>query len=142
MKIKEIEDIIRLFEKAAISKMDLEVDNIKITLEKNSNYKVAEQQFVGEEKEIRELPKEEKIGQWVTSPIVGTFYATRAEGVEPFVKVGGTVKKGEIICIVEAMKMMNEIKAPKDGIIMEIKPKNEDMVAYGESLILIGESND
>ena len=67
----------------------------------------------------------------VCSPMVGVFYAAPAENAEPFVKVGDRVKKGQTLCIVEAMKLMNEIMAEQDGEILEICVENGQVVDYG-----------
>lgn len=73
----------------------------------------------------------------VKSPMVGTFYAAPSEGAEPFVKVGEKVSKGGILCIVEAMKLMNEIECENDGVIAEILVSNGEVVEYGQPLIAI-----
>lgn len=73
----------------------------------------------------------------VTSPIVGTYYAAPNPDAEDFVSVGQTVKKGQVLCIVEAMKLMNEIECDFDGEILEIYPKNAQPVEYGEPLYAI-----
>lgn len=73
----------------------------------------------------------------VKSPMVGTFYRAPAPNAEPFVKVGDIVKKGKTLCIIEAMKIMNEIEAEVDGKIVEIKVQNADPIEYGEILMLI-----
>ena len=71
------------------------------------------------------------------APMVGTFYAAPSEGAEPFISVGDTVKKGQIIGIIEAMKLMNEIEADADGIVEEILVSNESLVEYGQPLMRI-----
>lgn len=73
----------------------------------------------------------------VKSPLVGTFYSAPSPDDAPFVSVGDTVKKGQVIGIVEAMKLMNEIECEHDGIITEIMVNNGDMVEYGQTLIKI-----
>ncbi len=70
----------------------------------------------------------------VKSPMVGTFYASSAPDKEPFVKVGDKVHKGQVLCIVEAMKLMNEIESEFDGEIVQICVNNEDIVEYGTPL--------
>ncbi len=80
---------------------------------------------------------EEKGGNLVKSPLVGTFYAAPSEDAQPFVKVGDTVKKGQTLAIVEAMKLMNEIESEFDGIVTEILVENEDNVEYGQPLFRI-----
>ena len=83
-----------------------------------------------------ELTKEENY-KIVKSPMVGTFYASPSPEKEPFVKIGDKVHKGQVLCVVEAMKLMNEIESEYDGEIVEICVKNEDMVEYGTSLFKI-----
>ena len=73
----------------------------------------------------------------INSPLVGTFYAAPAEDAETFVKVGDRVKKGQIVGIVEAMKLMNEIEAECDGVITEILVENATGVEYGEALFVV-----
>jgi acetyl-CoA carboxylase biotin carboxyl carrier protein len=73
----------------------------------------------------------------VKSPIVGTFYASPSPDAEPFVKVGDTVKKGQVLCIVEAMKLMNEIEADAAGEIVKVFAESGQPVEYGQSLFAI-----
>ena len=73
----------------------------------------------------------------ITCPLVGTFYSSPAPDAEDYVKVGDTVKKGQVIGIVEAMKLMNEIESEYDGIVEEILVKNEETVEYGQPLFRI-----
>lgn len=81
---------------------------------------------------------DEKVtGNVVKSPLVGTFYRASSPDSEPFVKVGDTVKKGQVLAIVEAMKLMNEIESEFDGTVKEILVENEQMVEYGQALFVI-----
>ena len=77
-------------------------------------------------------------GQAIKSPMVGTFYASSTPDGAPFVTVGSKVKKGDCICIIEAMKLMNEIEADADGEILEVLIKNEEMVEFDQPLFVIG----
>lgn len=79
----------------------------------------------------------EKGGNLVKSPLVGTFYTAPSEDAEPFIKVGDTVKKGQTLAIVEAMKLMNEIESEFDGVVTEILVENEENVEYGQPLFRI-----
>ena len=81
--------------------------------------------------------EEEENYKIVKSPMVGTFYASSAPDKDPFVKVGDKVHKGQVLCIVEAMKLMNEIESEFDGEIVEICVNNEDVVEYGKPLFKI-----
>jgi acetyl-CoA carboxylase biotin carboxyl carrier protein len=73
----------------------------------------------------------------LNSPIVGTFYRSPAPDADPFVEVGSRVKKGQVLCIIEAMKLMNEIESDVDGTIVEIYPQNAQAVEFGEPLFAI-----
>ena len=73
----------------------------------------------------------------VTSPLVGLFYAAPAENAEPYVSIGDHVKKGQTLCIIEAMKLMNEITAEEDGVISDICVTNGQVVEYGTELFRI-----
>ena len=73
----------------------------------------------------------------IKSPIVGTFYRSSEPGAEPFVEVGSTVSKGQVVCIIEAMKLMNEIDADQDGEIVTIFVEDGQPVQYGESLFAV-----
>jgi acetyl-CoA carboxylase biotin carboxyl carrier protein len=70
----------------------------------------------------------------IKSELVGTFYASREPGVEPFVGVGTRVKKGDVLCLIEAMKLFNEIHAERDGVIVEVCVENQQPVEYGQVL--------
>lgn len=82
-------------------------------------------------------PAAEEDGHVLTSPIVGTFYAAPSPESDAYVQVGSTVHKGQVLCIVEAMKLMNEIESDVDGTVKKIFPKNSQPVEYGEPLFLI-----
>ena len=84
-------------------------------------------------------PAEPKIeGTPLTSPMVGTFYRAPSPGAKPFVEVGDTVKKGQTVCIIEAMKLLNEVEAETDGVVKEICVENGQPVEYGQNLLIIG----
>jgi acetyl-CoA carboxylase biotin carboxyl carrier protein len=76
-------------------------------------------------------------GQVVKSPMVGTFYRTSTPGANPFVEIGQTVKVGDTLCIIEAMKLLNEIESDKSGVIKAILVENGQPVEYGEPLFVI-----
>ena len=73
----------------------------------------------------------------MTSPIVGTFYRKPSPDKEPFVKVGDIVNKGDVLCIIEAMKMMNEIKSDFDGKILSIEIEDGQPVEFGQTIVVI-----
>jgi len=82
-------------------------------------------------------PEEESDKHVVRSPMVGTFYRAPSPEAEPFVKVGQKVKKGDILCIIEAMKLMNEIESEYDGVIEEILVENASPLEYGQPMFVI-----
>lgn len=137
--INDIEKIIKIFESAKISKLDLEFDNVKIKLEKNDENIIYNSQAntITEANNINTT--HEVNGLEIKSPVVGTYYAQKQAGEEPFIKVGSKVKKGDTLCIIEAMKVMNEIKSPCDGTILEIRANNDELVEYDKTIIVIGE---
>lgn len=91
------------------------------------------------EAEETKAPEVPEAGRMITSPMVGTFYCAPAEDKEPYVSVGDTVKKGQTIGIVEAMKLMNEIESEFEGTVLEILAENGQMVEYGQPLVRISE---
>ena len=133
--IENIEKIIKIFEQSKVSKLDLELENLKIKLEKNDEKTIIDNVIctstVEEQKKVDGLE--------IKSPLVGTYYAQKIAGDNPFITVGSKVKKNDTLCIIEAMKVMNEIRSPIDGTILEIRAKNEELVEYDEVIIVIGE---
>ena len=82
--------------------------------------------------------EERPSGNIVKCPLVGTFYAASSPDAEPFVKVGDTVQKGQVLGIVEAMKLMNEIESDYDGVVKAILVENGELVEYGQDMFIIG----
>ncbi len=141
----------------ASSKKRRKIKKIEFNQEENKNTQKSEIEQVYSEDKIKKEEKEEKDvkaeelsssleekgeereGKIIYSPLVGTFYSAKEEGAEPFVKVGDTVKKGQVIGIIEAMKLMNEVESEYDGIVSEILVKNEEMVEYNQPLVCITE---
>jgi acetyl-CoA carboxylase biotin carboxyl carrier protein len=76
-------------------------------------------------------------GHTVKSPMVGTFYRSASPGAKPFIEIGSQVKEGETICIIEAMKILNEIEADKGGTVVQILSQNGQAVEYGQALVVI-----
>ena len=147
MNTDKIQDIIRVFEESGLHKMELEVDDMKIKMEKGA---AADSRAAHMEPlppvaapQTAPLPAAEvkkAAGTWVKAPLVGTYYNARSQGGTPFVEIGQQVKKGDVLCIIEAMKVMNEIPSPMDGIVQEILITNEAMVEFDQELIRIGEA--
>ena len=122
MKLDFIKQIMSEFDQSNVTKMKVEIDDLKIELEKESE-KVEYVKPVEKEKEViedKQIKQEQATGTAVKSPIVGVFYSASSPESEPYVTVGKNVKKGDIVCIIEAMKEMKEIKAPCDGTVTSI----------------------
>lgn len=145
MKIKEIEKLVHVLEKSGI--VEIEVTDFwgrKLKISKShSNASTSQVQKmttpVAEKKEPgEEKPQEQKKNLIaIRSPIVGTFYRAAAPDSPPYVEIGDIVKPGQVVCIVEAMKLMNEIESDVAGRVMEILIKNEEPVEYNQELFLI-----
>ncbi|MDG2457177.1 MAG: acetyl-CoA carboxylase biotin carboxyl carrier protein, partial [SAR86 cluster bacterium] len=87
--------------------------------------------------ESKEPADDEDSGDLINSPMVGTFFASASPGSKPFVSVGDNVNEGDVVCIVEAMKMMNEIKSEFSGEVLSINVENSQPVEYGQTLFEI-----
>jgi len=147
MDIKKIEQILQLFEKSSVATMELEVDEIKIKLEKTPSLSYTQptvnvmSPVATMNTPVVEEVKEEVKGTWVKAPLVGTYYASSSPENAPYITVGCKVNKGDTLCLIEAMKVMNELKAPRDGVILDIVASNSMMVSFDQPLILIGEAS-
>lgn len=153
MDYKAIEQIIKTAGESGLTFLEIETDGMRITMKKGNNSdepKVKAEECVSsetqnseveaasqevEKKEDKKLQDENIVS--VVSPIVGTFYASSDPDAEPFASVGSKVKKGDKLCIIEAMKLMNEIEAEVDGEIVEVLVEDEQMVEYGQELFKI-----
>lgn len=144
MNYEDIKKLIDDMGESKLNSLDIEFpDGIKISMKKEEN-SGAKNKIVSEIQEkivqndnLEKIGNEEKnndLTKIVKSPMVGTFYSSPAPDKPPFVKVGDKVSKGQVLCVVEAMKLMNEIESEYDGEIAEICINNEDMVEYGTPL--------
>jgi acetyl-CoA carboxylase biotin carboxyl carrier protein len=86
------------------------------------------------EQEIESPESTTRDSNSINSPMVGTFYASASPGAKPFISVGDIVSEGDVVCIVEAMKMMNEIKSEYSGTVLSVNVENAEPVEYGQSL--------
>lgn len=151
MEFEHIIELINAVSKSNLSTFTLEEGNMKITLGTKQpeiitkSFEVQNTQ-VGEYKVIQPvlpaeeaLPAEKTEGHEITSPLVGTFYTSASPDAEPFVTVGTHVTKGQVLGIIEAMKLMNEIESDCNGVVEKILIGNEEMVEYGQTLFVIKE---
>ena len=134
MNLKEIKDIIKLICDNDIAEIDIERSGERLRIRRN----------VGEEIKMKNAPvaspnavPEDRELLAVTSPLVGTFYRSPSLDSPPFIEVGSEVRKGDILCIVESMKLMNEIEAEFDGVVVSILVENGQSVEYGQTLFLV-----
>ena len=147
MNLKELKEIIAIFEEADISELDLEREEVKIRLRKGRAPEVVSvPQPAGEAVVQRVVPalaeeakkeEEEKGFLEISSPMVGTFYRSSSPESKPFVEEGDEIEEGQVICIIEAMKLMNEIKAEIKGRIAKILVENGHPVEYGQPVFLV-----
>ena len=140
MNLEEIEKLMKMLENSSLASLEVEENGLRIRLDKNSPM----HEVVKTNETIVSSKNEEKVeekaqGHEITAPLVGTFHQAPYKDAKPFVALGQKVKKGQKLCIIEAMKVMNEITSPYDGTILEILAKENDVVEFGKPLFLIGD---
>ena len=135
MDLEQIEKLVEIIEKSTLKEITVEEGNLKINLKRENNSEIQNvQKNIERKTEIVEEPDEES---FITSPIVGTFYSAASPETPEVVRVGDTVKKGQPVCIVEAMKLMNEINCDFDCEIEAVLVSNEQKVEYGQPLFRV-----
>jgi len=133
LEINEGEESVKLVKSAGIlqqAQLAAPLSTIQPTIESNS---------ISSEENTEEVKEKVISGKSINSPMVGTFYNSPNPGADAFVKVGDTVSEGDVLCIIEAMKMMNEVKSDFNGTIKEALISNSEPVEYGEVLFVIEE---
>lgn len=140
--IKEIKELISLLEDSTLSVLEVQNGENKVRLEKPAAsvavaapVATAVPAAPAQAPEVATAPVEE--GKTISAPIVGVFYAAPSPDSEPYVSVGKRVKKGDVVCIIEAMKCMNEIQAEEDGEITAVLATNGELVEFGQPLFSI-----
>ena len=147
MELKEIKELMAAFDASTSSYFEIEEQGLKLKLKKPTEVKaqaapvsVQPQPVVVAESPVSPAPEEKKPeGDLVLAPLVGVFYSAPSPEEKPYVQVGDKVKAGQVLCLIEAMKMMSEITSPRDGVVKEIYAKNQDVVGFEEQLFLIGD---
>ena len=148
MNVKEIKEMINLMNDNGLVELEIEKEGMRIRLKKttcgiegyNGPIVVERQAVVGESasRQIAEPAKEASIKTVeVKSPMVGTFYRAPSPEAAPYVEVGQSIEPGQVICIIEAMKLMNEIKSEVRGKILEVLVDNAEPVEFGQPVFLI-----
>lgn len=148
MKIEEIITLAKMMKEYDITEMELAEEGTQIKLSRGQTASAVVQAPVAvsapvaptENTPAPAASQPEPAGTLVASPIVGMYYEAPNPGAEAFIKVGSRVKTGDVLCIIEAMKNMNEITAECDGTVLEIYAGNGQLVEVGQRLVLIGES--
>ena len=131
---QELNDLLARFEGSSLSKLKLSTQEFTIEMERAVSAPAAP--VIPAVAAAPAAPTAaEPEGDAITAPMVGTFYAASAPDAAPFVQVGDHVKKGQTVCLMEAMKMMNEVQAPCDCVIEEILQEDGALVSFGEPLL-------
>ncbi|MGD7960254.1 acetyl-CoA carboxylase biotin carboxyl carrier protein [Bacillus velezensis] len=155
LKINEIHELIKRIDESSIDEFVYEIEGVSLKLKKNeapavnvtgqaqavpAAYAPAPQAAKPEAHEaapVQEAPKEDENLHKITSPMVGTFYASSSPEAGPYVNQGSKVSENTVVCIVEAMKLFNEIEAEVKGEIVEVLVENGQLVEYGQPLFLV-----
>ena len=151
MDIRKVKKLIEMLEESNLEEIEIQEGEESVRLVKNKPNNLLSSQPVYTEsiqtiedrpterskEESEESAEDEVSGDLINSPMVGTFYASASPGSKPFVSVGDHVNEGDVVCIVEAMKMMNEIKSEFSGEVLSINVENSQPVEYGQTLFEI-----
>lgn len=161
MNNKELQEVIKALSESNLTYLEIQEDGGKLILkkgydmpqpEKRSNESLSytenkevvkdtpmfsdEKEKISDKKSDNKELEDEKAA-YITSPIVGTLYLSPSPKEDTFVAKGSKVSKGQVVCIIEAMKLMNEIQSPYDGTVLEVLCKDDEMVEYGQNIIKI-----
>lgn len=145
MDIRKIKKLIEMLQDSDLKEIQVSQGDESVRISRDNKSQtyaepIIQKQVIHEASNIvsqEEVPQEEVIGNKVTSPIVGTFYRKPSPDKDPFIKVGDVVQEGDILCIIEAMKMMNEIKSDFSGKVVSIDVEDGQPVEYGQHIITI-----
>lgn len=147
MNIKKIQELIQLMADNDLSEIEIETEGTRIRLIKKPaggvEYQMAQvmpaaREVLAASADAGQKPADEKSNLIeVKSPMVGTFYRSAAPDDSPYVQIGDMVRKGDVLCIVEAMKLMNEVKSEVDGKIASISVGNAEAVEFGQTIFLV-----
>lgn len=145
MNLKEIKEMINLMNENNLVELEVERDGLKIRLKKGRGVEVEEVEEVTPPLPQKAPPAEERAGVKrevaniieIKAPMVGTFYRTPSPDAEPFVEVGSKIEEDQVICIIEAMKLMNEIKSGVKGKVLEVLVENGEAVEFDQPLFRV-----
>ena len=139
MDIRKVKKLIEMLEASNLEEIEIQEGEESVRLVKNKTHGTIRNDIeitkeIGVGKENKQETLEEELGDKITSPMVGTFYSAPSPGAKPFISVGDEIQEGDIVCIVEAMKMMNEIKSDFSGKVSSILVENAEPVEFGQGL--------
>jgi acetyl-CoA carboxylase biotin carboxyl carrier protein len=147
MDIRKVKKLIEMLENSNLEEIEIQEGEESVRLVKSNHrtqtaipQSIVLPQENSSQATIEDIETEEEIkkeGNSINSPMVGTFYASASPGAKPFISVGDLVAEGDVVCIVEAMKMMNEIKSEFSGTVLSVNVENSEPVEYGQSLFEI-----
>ena len=144
MDIRKIKKLIEMLQESDLKEIEVSQGDESVRIlrdsfvQTNGNKIIQQPEVFSAEPEIQQKIETSKAeGNVITSPIVGTFYRKPSPDKDPFIRVGDTVEKGDVLCIIEAMKMMNEIKSDYSGKIVSIDVEDGQPVEYGQHIITI-----
>jgi acetyl-CoA carboxylase biotin carboxyl carrier protein len=143
MELEDLKGIIELLKETDITELLVEKEGTKLRIKREKMFSpiemAAQKVHAVRETVAEEIPEAEETQRviTVTSPIVGTFYRSPSPDAPAFVDAGQKIKKGQVLCIIEAMKLMNEIESEIDGVLVKALVENGQPVEYGEPLFLI-----
>lgn len=140
--IEKVRQLIALVEETGIAELEVREGEDSVRINRQSTKAMVAQPMIHHEIPAAPAapaptPAPEVSGHKITSPMVGTFYAASSPEAKPFVEVGQSIKAGQVLCIIEAMKMMNQIEADKAGIVTARLVENGDPVEFGQTLFVI-----
>ena len=147
MDIRKVKKLIEMLESSELEEIEIHEGEESVKLVKNKTETVVTHQVqpnqLDKVVESSEQPQksapliENSEGEVITSPMVGTFYAAASPGAKPFISVGDEIQEGDVVCIVEAMKMMNEIKSDYSGKVVSVLAENSEPVEFGQALFVV-----
>ena len=147
MDIRKVKKLIEMLENSNLEEIEIQEGEESVRLVKSNHrtqtaipQSIVLPQENSSQAAIEDIETEEEIkkeANSINSPMVGTFYASASPGAKPFISVGDLVAEGDVVCIVEAMKMMNEIKSEFSGTVLSVNVENSEPVEYGQSLFEI-----
>ena len=151
MDLRKLKKLIDLVEESGISELELTEGEESVRISRQGQVVQQPQQYTIPQQPTTAIQNQaptptasgdtdvvaQETGHALTSPMVGTFYRSSSPEADPYVDVGSSVKKGDTLCIIEAMKLLNEIEADRDGIIKKIMVENAQPVEFGEPLFII-----